>query len=147
MRIKLFVISLLLCVSMTIHAQKNRITIDHYAVLVEDLSVSSNFYQDIIGLDEIKDQTGKEHIRWFSMGGRVELHIIQDSTFQMVEEKGLHLSLRVDDLDAFIEKLRTHKVSFENWFGKSDTTNTRPDDIRQVYFKDPDGYWIEVNGK
>ena len=35
--------------------------------------------------------------------------------------------------------------SFETWTGVPLETNDRPDGVKQVYFQDPDGYWIEVN--
>ena len=45
----------------------------------------------------------------------------------------------------FIALLRNKNVPFENSKGTPDTTNTRPDGVKQIYFQDPDGYWIEVN--
>lgn len=44
-----------------------------------------------------------------------------------------------------MEFLRSKNVKFENWPGEANTTNTRPDGIKQIYLQDPDGYWIEIN--
>ena len=57
----------------------------------------------------------------------------------------MHLALNVNDLDGFMAFLIEKKVHFENWSGEEKVTNTRPDGVRQIYFTDPDGYWIEVN--
>ena len=48
-------------------------------------------------------------------------------------------------LGNFIEAISAAGIAYENWPGTSDTTNVRPDGVTQIYFQDPDGYWIEVN--
>jgi lactoylglutathione lyase len=45
----------------------------------------------------------------------------------------------------FIEKLKANKIEFENWPGEKGAVTTRVDGVKQIYFKDPDGYWIEIN--
>ncbi len=149
LKLKCFVgVVLLVGLSWQTHAQVQQAQVDHYAILVSNLEVSCQFYQTILGLQEIEDQTQQDHIRWFSMGKRgTELHIIEQANYTIPNEKGVHLAFRVKDLDAFVKHLTTKKVAFQNWMGEANTTNTRPDGIRQVYFTDPDGYWIEVNGK
>lgn len=128
-------------------AQEVVLSFDHYAVLVKDLDASTDFYQDVLGLTEIEDKTNLDHIRWFSMGGKTELHVIEKPDFTVADEIGLHFALRVSDLDAFMRRLGQHDIPFKNWFGLQGRTNTRPDGIRQVYLQDPSGYWIEVNGE
>lgn len=128
-------------------AQKVEVGIDHFSILVQDLNRSCDFYQQILGLKEIEDQTQLDHIRWFSMGKKTELHIVESENYKIPNEKRVHFALRAKDLDAFVENLKKYKIYYENLQGKPHTTNERPDGIRQVYFKDPDGYWIEVNGK
>jgi catechol 2,3-dioxygenase-like lactoylglutathione lyase family enzyme len=41
--------------------------------------------------------------------------------------------------------LNKNSIWFGNFPGITNTITTRPDGIKQIYFKDPDGYWIEVN--
>lgn len=126
-------------------AQEFELTFDHNAILVKDLTESSNFYLNIIGLKEIENKTEKSHIRWFSLGGNSSLHVIEDKKHKVPDVKGLHFALHTKNLDAFIEHLKENNIYFENWPGEANTTNTRPDGVRQVYLKDPNGYWIEVN--
>lgn len=119
---------------------------DHYAVIVSDLDRSAEFYQDVVGLEEVFDATEKEHIRWFSLGNGTSLHVIQSDEYSQVKvHKPVHLSLAVNDLGDFIEAISEAGVPYENWPGTADTTNVRPDGVTQIYFQDPDGYWIEVN--
>lgn len=136
---------LIVAVSASIACSQS-ITFDHHALLVKDLEESAKFYQDIIGLTEIEDKTGKDHIRWFSLGNGGELHLIQKEDFVPVDEIGVHFALRAKDLDTFIAHMKATKTYFKNWLGLGMQTNTRPDGIRQIYLRDPNGYWIEVNG-
>jgi lactoylglutathione lyase len=48
-------------------------------------------------------------------------------------------------MEEFIANLNKNEISYENWPGESNKITTRPDGVKQIYFKDPDGYWIEIN--
>jgi lactoylglutathione lyase len=48
-------------------------------------------------------------------------------------------------MEDFIANLNKNKVSYENWTGEPGKITVRPDGVQQIYFKDPDGYWIEIN--
>lgn len=125
---------------------RQAIGFDHFAIIVDNLGRAADFYQHIVGLQEVHNATGQPHIRWFSLGGDLSLHIIQsEDASLLIRHKSVHLALTVADLPAFMEKLRAAGHDFENWQGVADTTNLRPDKVAQIYFQDPDGYWIEVN--
>ncbi|MCM8569277.1 VOC family protein [Gramella jeungdoensis] len=117
---------------------------DHDALLVKDVNVSAKFYREIFGLREIPNGGLGDHIRWFELGDKIQFHLIE-SEEQPEKKKGFHLALSTDDLEAFMEFLKSKNIHFENWPGIKGKTNTRPDGIKQVYLQDPDGYWIEVN--
>jgi lactoylglutathione lyase len=51
----------------------------------------------------------------------------------------------VASVDAFAAMLRKNGIEFENWPGERMKITTRVDSVKQIYFKDPDGYWIEIN--
>jgi lactoylglutathione lyase len=144
---KLLSILALLFVSTISFGQKLDLKFDHYAILVQDLEESANFYMDILGLKEIEDKTEQPHIRWFSLGKKMSLHVIEDKNHVQLDVKGVHLALRSKDLDGIITRLRAKNITFYSWLGMKNKTNARPDGIRQIYFQDPNGYWIEINGK
>lgn len=121
------------------------VAIDHYAINVEDLTKSVTFYQDIFNLQEIKNGTGLSHIRWFRLGTSQELHIIAVDSLDKKLPKGVHLALAVSDFDRFRKKIQDLKIDYSDWPGTPQAISTRPDNIRQLYFQDPDGYWVEVN--
>ncbi|MFC6858841.1 VOC family protein [Zunongwangia atlantica] len=117
---------------------------DHDALLVADLQVSLQFYRDILGFKEIYNAGLGEKFKWVKASNDVQIHLIE-SNEKTEKNKGVHLAFNTSNLFGFIEFLRKQNVAFENSAGIADTTNTRPDGVEQIYFKDPDGYWIEVN--
>jgi catechol 2,3-dioxygenase-like lactoylglutathione lyase family enzyme len=118
---------------------------DHYAINVEDLDRSIDFYQEVFQLEEIHNGTEKPNIRWLSLGDGMSLHVIETDRSQLRLQKGVHLAVSVGEFDAFVQNLRDAGIAFESWQGEKMQTNSRPDGVRQVYLQDPDGYWIEVN--
>lgn len=118
---------------------------DHYAVVVTNMEKSVDFYGRVLGLKEVKNQTGKSNIRWFGLGDGRELHLINMSKEGISLNKNVHLALATDNLDGLMQRLDQLKVPYENWFGEKDTKNDRPDGVLQVYVQDPDGYWLEIN--
>ena len=121
------------------------VSFDHYAINVDDVDESVAFYQRVLGLSEIPDGTGKDHIRWLSLGNGMSLHVIEADRSAITLQKGVHLSVAVNDFDGFVEHLRKIGLQFFSWQGVPMQSNGRPDGVRQVYFKDLDGYWTEVN--
>lgn len=131
---------------MTISSAQNPFNLkkDHDALLVKDVDASAKFYSEIFGLKEIPNGGLGDHIRWFELGDKIQFHLIESDELPE-KQKGFHLALSTDDLDAFMEFLKSKNIHFENWPGEKGITNTRPDGIKQIYLQDPDGYWIEVN--
>ncbi len=118
---------------------------DHYAINVDNLEESVRFYQTVFALEEIYDGTGKDNIRWLSLGNGMGLHVIESDRSEVRTQKGVHLAISVGRFEAFVDHLRDINIQFWSWQGVPMQTNGRPDGVNQVYLKDPDGYWIEVN--
>ncbi|MEX0844579.1 MAG: VOC family protein [Balneolaceae bacterium] len=117
---------------------------DHYTIKVQDLNKSAGFYSKILGLSEITNRTEKLHIRWFSLGNG-ELHLVEGKNEDIKTNIGVHLALKIQDFEAFLTHLKENHIIPHNSKGSANSTTTRADGIMQVYFQDPDGYWIEVN--
>ena len=41
--------------------------------------------------------------------------------------------------------LDKNNIDYESWTGDKKGVTLRVDNVKQIYFQDPDGYWIEVN--
>lgn len=118
---------------------------DHYTLKVSDLDQSARFYSEVLGLQELENRTRKEYIRWFSLGNGGELHVVEGETEGIKTNVGVHMALKLSDFDRFTAHLKSKDVTLHDSKGNPGTITTRADGVRQVYFQDPDGYWIEVN--
>lgn len=119
--------------------------LNHIAVFVNDLEKSTRFYKDIIGL-EVMDEPFKDGKHaWFTLGVQGQLHLISGAKAGLEQIKDRHLCFSVPSIDAFIVNLAKNKIRYSNWKGDGNTPTVRPDGIKQIYFQDPDGYWIEMN--
>lgn len=121
------------------------LSFDHYTIKVANLKVSASFYKNVLGLSEIENRTRKPHIRWFSLGNGTELHLVEGETSKIQTNVGIHIALKLAHFDDFIEHLKSHNITPHDSKGKPNKITTRTDGVRQVYFPDRDGYWIEVN--
>jgi len=128
------------------HAQeKSSVTLNHLALSVKDVDRSAEFYKTVLGLEEITNRTKNPGIRWFSLGEDKELHLISTVPGEIILTKAVHLGLTNSNFDSFIKTLESRKITYSDWPGTVNTINTRADGVKQVFFQDPDGYWIEVN--
>ena len=119
--------------------------LNHIAVYVVDLKISTAFYKDIVGLDTIPEPFHDGRHTWFSVGIKSHLHIISGAKGKTEHEKNSHLCFSVPSVADFIKLLEKNNVEYENWAGQKNTVTNRVDGVKQIYFKDPDGYWIEIN--
>lgn len=137
-----------LCLVCTLKAQESNpfnLNFNHMALSVTDLERSASFYKNVLKLKEIPNLTFRETIRWFSLGGDKELHLISDLDEKVIINKAVHLALTTSHFDDFIKSLEDNNVIYSDWPGNPNTINIRADGLKQIFFQDPDGYWIEVN--
>lgn len=144
---RLFIIICLLSVSTnSFQAQDLQLTYDHTALVVENLKISGDFYKNVLMLEEIEIPYQNPILRWFSMGGSYQLHLIQmDSAKDYRPDKAVHFALKLPSLDNLIAHLNKLKIPYSDWNGSPSKIALRPDGLRQIYIQDPDGHWIEIN--
>ena len=119
--------------------------LNHIAVYVVDLKVSTAFYKDVIGLDTIPEPFHDGRHTWFNVGVKSHLHLISGATSKTSHDKNSHLCFSVPSVAEFIKRLEKNNVEYEDWAGSKMKVTNRVDGVKQIYFKDPDGYWIEIN--
>jgi lactoylglutathione lyase len=132
------------CLTQPLFAQTSA-KLNHIAFYVVDLKTSTYFYKNIIGLDTIPEPFHDGRHTWFSIGPKSHLHIIQGAATRIPHEKNTHLCFSVASVDAFIPVLSKNNILYENWAGEKLAVTLRVDGVKQIYFQDPDGYWIEIN--
>lgn len=145
---KTILILFVLVISGFVHAQDNNsfsVTFNHVALSVKDVDRSAEFYKNTLNLREITNRTKMDGIRWFSIGEGKELHLISIIKEDVTINKAVHFALTTSDFNHFIKTLDSMNINYSDWPGTPNKINIRADGIRQIFFQDPDGYWIEVN--
>jgi lactoylglutathione lyase len=150
MKMKLFrhliFLLLLLPAAVLCKAQvKKGVTLNHIALYVKNLQTSTNFYQKVVGLDTIPEPFHDGRHTWFQVAEHAHLHLIQGAKSISDQDKNSHLCFTVDSVEEFIKTLVAANIPYENWAGKSSSITTRVDGVKQIYFQDPDKYWVEIN--
>tara|TARA_B100000401_G_C52747516_1_gene691529 strand:+ start:200 stop:628 length:429 start_codon:yes stop_codon:yes gene_type:complete len=127
-----------------IFAQINFTYADHLALGVENSFTTGEFYKNILGLKELKNPTPNQ--RWFDFGDKFELHLVE-GVFMNEKIKENHIGLTVSNMENVMDLLKENDVYFESWNGKKNSFEKRWDGVKQIYFQDPEGNWIEINEK
>jgi lactoylglutathione lyase len=121
------------------------VTADHVALHVADPAASIAFYHDAFGLREIP--TAVAIARWMDLGRGLQLHLVSGRTRPVVTVLQVHLALRTPNLARTIDYLRARGMSWQDNQGNvGRISSVRTDGVRQIFLRDPDGYWLEVNG-
>jgi lactoylglutathione lyase len=119
--------------------------LDHIALLVRDLDESVAFLTQVLGLTEGVNPMGGTHIRWIEIGDGRRFHVQAGDISKVHVEKQTHFALSATDFDAILARFRAENIPFTDMAGTPGALNTRPDGMRAVFVRDPNGYWFEVN--
>ena len=144
---KLLLLIVLLQLCSWMHAQDTsfKFSVNHLALSVKDVNRSAEFYMKVLKLPEIVNRSKIEGVRWFLLGDGRELHLISVIKETVTINKALHLGLSTANFDNFMKYFKELKIPYSDWPGKPNTVNIRADGVKQIFFQDPDGYWIEIN--
>lgn len=135
----------LMVLTATAIAQQGKPMLNHIAFYVKDLKTSTDFYMTVVNLDTIPEPFHDGKHTWFSVSDNSHLHLIQGAKTVTTHDKNTHLCFSVPSVEEVIRKLKARGIPYENWPGKQNEITTRVDGVKQIYFKDPDGYWLEIN--
>ena len=145
---KIVLLTVITMLTLQLRGQDNtsfNLTFNHLALSVKDVNQSADFYGNILKLQEITNKAKLEGVRWFSIGEGRELHLISIIKENVSLNKAVHLALTTPNFDSFVKMLEKMNVVYSDWPGTLNKINIRADGIKQIFFQDPDGYWIEVN--
>jgi len=119
--------------------------LDHIALLVRDLDESVAFLTGVLGLVEIANPMGGTTIRWIEIGDGRRFHVQAGDISRVHVEKQTHFALSTGDFDAVLARLVRQGVAYADMKGTPGAINIRPDGMRAVFLRDPNGYWFEIN--
>ncbi len=118
---------------------------NHIAIQVKDLEESGRFYEEVLELKLIPEPFKDGLHLWFEIGENLSLHLIKSEAPLILPGKDTHFCYSMTDLDAFMKRLDALDVFYGNWEGEHKKITLRSDGIRQIFFQDPNGYWLEAN--
>ena len=120
-------------------------SINHIALSVKDVNESIEFYKKVLLLTEIKNTASNSKTRWLSISEGKQLHLIPRPNAEIKTNKVVHFALATATLNTFIKHLDELNVEYSDWLDTPNKDYIRKDGIVQIYFQDPNGYWIEIN--
>lgn len=119
--------------------------INHIALSVKDVNDSVAFYQRVFQLKEIENKASNSNTRWLSLNEGKQLHLIPRPNFEIKTNKAVHFALSTSNFDLFVKKIESLNIEYTDWHDVPNEIFIRKDGKKQIYFKDPNEYWIEVN--
>ena len=125
---------------------QNNLKYDHQALPVNNLKITGDFYRDILGFKDIPTLVGtKDSHRWLANYEGKEIHLIFSNDEIQKTPKQIHMAFSPLDFEKFINHLKMNNVVFTNYKLKTGAVQVRKDGIKQLWIRDPQGYWIEIN--
>ena len=119
--------------------------VDHVAVYVADLKKSAAFYTDTFGFEQVPIPFEiPVQAAWLRMGQGVMLHLVEGRKEPVTNSRWDHLAVACGSMDAMIASLDRKGIAWTDITGKH-APQVRPDGVKQIFVRDPDGYWVEIN--
>lgn len=115
-------------------------SVNHIARLTRHLDESRAFYRDVLGFREIPRPNFNFPGAWlYNYGLQIHLIVSDDapSNDGEISTRDAHVALHVDDTAEAERLLKEHGIPY-----RSNYVADR--DVTQLFFRDPDGYHIEV---
>ncbi|QCK15744.1 VOC family protein [Mangrovivirga cuniculi] len=123
-----------------------KLSLQHVTIVVTDFEKSKHFYTKVLKLKEIKADWLPEKQMFISLGDNLELHMGEVEGVKVNPNSFNHFALAVPNFDEFLKDLKDRGYTYGSLGkGNDDFISERPDNVRQTWIKDPDGYWVEIN--
>ncbi|WP_423147734.1 VOC family protein [Rubrolithibacter danxiaensis] len=119
--------------------------LNHIAVYVNNLQKSTDFYETVLNLKKISEPFHDGKHTWFNIEGSSNLHLIQGASKETEHDINDHLCFSIKSIKSMIGVLKDKGIAYRNWAGEPNAFTLRVDGVKQIYFQDPDGHWIEIN--
>ncbi|RCH56583.1 VOC family protein [Mucilaginibacter hurinus] len=121
-----------------------KVRANHQALCVKDLEASVKFYNEVILLEKMTSPFNNSAIQWLKTGPTTELHLIKGDCAGAKHFSNVHMSFAVSSMADYMKHLDKYNIAYSSLSGEK-KPQTRGDGVQQIYFQDPDGYWIEIN--
>jgi len=114
--------------------------LNHIARTTKNLEASRHFYREVLGCQEISRPSFPFAGAWLYVAG-LQFHLIEDLKVSdspgAINTRESHIAFHVRDLNAMEERLRQHGIPYHR-------SMIEDRKIDQIFFRDPDGWMIEI---
>lgn len=110
--------------------------LNHVSIAARDLQESTQFYEDVLGLERIPTPRFASPVQWLRVGD-LQLHLFLDDS---PAPRRHHIGLTIDDFDAAYDAVKARASDSWGW-----ELVELPSKQVQLYFRDPADNLIELN--
>ena len=128
-----------------VHAQTNRVSFDHMALYVRNLDTSMQFYTRLFHFDTLPHPKLELRYQWYKVGTGSALHMVEGLKDTVSIPFFSHFCFSVPSIDDFAGSLDQYGIKYYSGPDRKKGFRLRNDGVKQLFFQDPDKYWIEVN--
>jgi len=129
------------------------IALHHVSVPTSDLSASSQFYENVLGLKRMQRPPFTVEGLWYAIG-RLQVHVVVHMnanfrTGKSVDNDDVHFALRAEDFEGVVAHLKKHgfdETLADDHPKRLILKRTGLAGFPQVFLMDPDRNVIEING-
>lgn len=112
----------------------------HVARVTRRPGESTAFYRDVLGFKELERPGFNFRGAWLYNYG-LQIHVIENvdaapDPDRKIDSRGDHLAFHVSDIELAKEGLRARQIEFHE--------QVNAGGIHQIFFRDPDGHFIEL---
>jgi lactoylglutathione lyase len=112
--------------------------LQHIALSVADVEISSRFYEQALGLKRLPRPDFDFSGAWLQLSDNQELHLLSGRTEPVSSgSRSNHLALEVGNLTIWERHFQEKNIPFR-------PLKQRPDGAWHLFLIDPDGYFIEL---
>jgi len=126
-------------------AQTNRVSFDHVAIYVRNLDTSMQFYTQLFHFDTLPHPKLELRYQWYKVGAGSALHMVEGLKDTVSHPFFSHFCFSVPSINEFANVLNQYGIKYYSGPDRKKGFRRRDDGVQQLFFQDPDKYWIEVN--
>ncbi|XP_065871671.1 glyoxylase I 4 [Euphorbia lathyris] len=123
--------------------------LNHISRLCRNVDSSIEFYRNVLGMELTKRPQALENFNgaWLFNYG-VGIHLVQAKDEDRLPDPqheldpmDNHISFQCEDMEAMETRVKEHKVEYKKRIIEDEENGSK---IEQLFFKDPDGFMIEI---